>query len=114
MSLINLDGRKFSPIKNSEAGRVASDAVFIFEQSGDNFSAHYKGQGFTDDHLIGHMTSPNKADLVYHSRSEDSALEVGEAKAVFDVDDKGKLTISMQWCWLSGDKQSGTSFYGEL
>jgi len=102
MQTIDLDGRTFSPVRNSEAGRVSSDAVFRFQQSGAAFTAQYSGEGFSDGHLIGCMTASDKADLIYHCRAADGGLEAGEAKADFSVDDDGNITIDMSWRWLNG------------
>jgi len=41
--VINLDGKHFSPTENSKGGRVASDAVFSFSQTGRSFTADYSG-----------------------------------------------------------------------
>lgn len=111
---ISLDGRQFSPIANSEAGRVGSDAVFTFKQSGNAFTADYEGAGFSDGHLIGRLTGSEKATLVYHSRASDGSLEVGEASAIFSFNDDGAMEIAMTWRWLSGSKASGTSHYREI
>ena len=112
--MINLHGKKFSPKRNSEGGRVASDAVFTFEQSGNNFSAVYSGAGFSDGHLIGAFENDNTARLIYHSRAESGALEAGEAKAIFSRMPDGRLTIAMDWTWLNGSRASGQSFYEEI
>lgn len=112
--MLNLHGKKFSPIKNSEGGRVASDAVFMFEQKDEAFTATYSGEGVSDGHLIGKMTGDMSASLIYHSRASEGSLEAGEAEATFDTDANGKLTISMNWRWLNGTQTSGTSYYGEL
>ena len=110
---INLDGKKFSPVKNSENGRVSSDAIFSFRQRMGDFSATYAGEGFSDGHLIGRMTTTG-ADLVYHCRSDEGKLEVGEAKAIFNALEDGRLSISMAWQWLNGSRTSGTSYYEEI
>lgn len=111
--ILDLNGKQFSPLRNSEGGRVASDAVFIFAQTGDAFTATYSGEGFSDGHLIGQMRGDMTATLIYHCRSEDGSLEAGEAEAIFERDEAGKLTISMNWRWLNGSQQSGSSYYGE-
>ena len=111
---LDLNGRRFHPIQNSEAGRVKGDAVFSFRQQGSGFVADYSGSGFTDGHLIGSITGPLTADLVYHSRASDGALEVGEAIAQFTVPDQGPIMIEMQWHWLNGSKAKGTSLYQEI
>lgn len=111
---LDLNGRRFHPIQNSEGGRVKGDSVFSFRQEGSNFVADYVGSGFTDGHLIGNITGPLTAALVYHSRSSDGALEVGEAKAQFTVPDQGPIMIEMAWQWLNGSKAQGTSLYQEI
>ena len=52
----NLDGKRFRPVSNSKEGRVSSDSVFTFSQSGDSFATIYSGAGFTGGHLVGKMT----------------------------------------------------------
>jgi len=112
--VIELDGKQFSPVTNSEGGRVRGDAIFTFSQSGSAFTADYSGSGFTNGHLIGNMTSANTAELVYHSRAEDHALEVGQAEAEFSLTDDNKIKIAMNWRWLNGSLKSGQSIYKEL
>lgn len=112
--MINLDGKRFSPIQNSDAGRVANDAIFTFTQTNQLFSAVYIGKGFSDGHLIGNFTSPSTAELIYHSRSENGALEAGQATAKFKRGENEKWTIAMDWQWLNGSKETGKSLYGEL
>lgn len=115
MTRINLNNRKFSPVRNSEGGRVKSDSIFAFEQSGNRFHANYWGEGFSDGHLIGIMTSDAEADLIYHCREDETEhLEAGEAKAVFTLTDAGKIVITMDWKWLNGSQASGISQYEEI
>jgi len=114
MNAVDLDGKRFSPTTNSDGGRVKNDAVFKFKQTGDSFSAHYSGEGVSDGHIIGHFTQIQKATLVYHSRAHNGALEVGSAKAKFDFNKAGKITIAMNWQWLNGSQKSGQSFYEEI
>lgn len=101
-------------MSNTASGRVASDALFEFSQSGVDFTAHYSGEGFSDGHLIGRMQGEGQAALIYHSRANDGALEAGEAVAVFSKASTGGLMIDMEWRWLNGSKASGTSHYQEI
>lgn len=109
-----LNGKRFRPVSNSKSGRVASDALFTFSQSGEAFSATYSGAGFTDGHLIGQMMGTDQAVLIYHSRAEDGSLEAGEATAVFSEVKNGSILIDMDWRWLNGSKAFGTSQYQEI
>jgi hypothetical protein len=114
MSIINLHGRNFSPLRNSEGGRVTSAAVFSFTQTGTRFVATYSGEGFIDGHLIGKMTGPTNAVLIYHCRADNGELEAGQATASFAYNSDKTLEITMQWQWLNGTKASGISVYGEI
>lgn len=115
MSDFDLDGRRFSPVTNSEGGRVKSDAIFDYSQKGSEFEAAYSGEGFSDGHLIGRFTSIDQADLVYHCREDAThLLEVGEAIATFSRDKEGRINIHMDWRWLNGSKASGQSHYREI
>ena len=110
----DLDGRQFSPVKNSAEGRVSSDAVFTFAQDEQNFHAHYTGEGFSDGHLIGAFIDRENARLIYHCRAEDGSLEAGEANAFFEFAETGEINIKMNWRWLNGSGASGTSEYTEI
>ncbi|GLQ20971.1 hypothetical protein ACFFUB_07555 [Algimonas porphyrae] len=112
--IVDVDNRRFSPVTNSEGGRVSSDAVFTFHQNGHDFRADYAGAGFTDGHLIGRMNGSDIAELVYHCRAPDGALEVGEATALFKQIADAPMTITMAWRWLNGTQASGTSHYREI
>jgi len=114
VSLFNLDGKHFSPTQNSNGGRVQSDTVFIFKQSGKDFTALYSGPNVSDGHIVGQMTAHDKADLIYHARASDGALEAGQATAQFEINEAGKITIAMNWQWLNGSQETGQSFYEEL
>lgn len=111
--MIDLHGRHFSPVSNSKGGRVQSDSIFIFSQKGGNFTATYSGVYVTDGHIIGRMTGPKTADILYHSRANSGELEAGQAVVSFDFSND-KIIMNMNWQWLNGSKASGKSSYGEI
>ena len=112
--MFNLDGRIFQPVVNSDGGSVTSGTVFHFTQSGPNFTARYSGAGVTDGHLIGCFHDDTNAELIYHARTDNGSLDAGEAKAQFQKNENGMLSIEMSWRWLNGTRQSGTSEYIEI
>lgn len=111
--MIDLNGRQFSPVSNSDGGRVKSDTVFTYEQSGHEFTACYSGGGVSDGHIIGVMKGPREADIIYHSRAKDGTLEAGHAQVLLTQTDGG-ITMDMCWSWLNGRRSSGTSQYKEI
>ena len=114
MTLINLDGRQFSPVNNTKNGRVTSNSIFTYSQIGEQFCAVYPGEGFTDGHIIGKFTGVGIAELVYHCRGPKGELEVGTANATLNIDKFGLINIYMDWQWLNLDQSSGQSHYLEV
>ena len=112
--MVDLNGRRFSPLSNSEGGRVKSDAVFVYSQNEDRFTAVYSGEGVSDGHIIGQMTGERTAGLVYHSRSDAGALEAGRADVTFTLGPNNKVIMDMSWQWLNGTGAAGTSRYEEI
>lgn len=110
----NLNGRKFSPIANSEGGRVDETTLFTFSQIGRNFSAIYTGANVSDGHLIGRFQEDAKITLLYHSRAKTGELEAGSAVADVTRTPNGKLTLDMQWEWLNASQKTGRSKYLEV
>lgn len=88
--------------------------MFIYQQIGIDFTATYDGLGVRDGHIIGKMTGPLTAELIYHSRATDGTLEAGQAIVNFEHDDVHGLIMHMDWQWLNGSKASGKSLYGEV
>lgn len=110
----NLHGRVFVPVKNSEAGTVRRDTLFVFTQDGLNFAANYSGGSVQEGHLMGRFDTDITAQIVYHCRTDTNTLKVGKALAKFDVNPDMPLQIRMDWEWLSGDVGKGQSQYKEL
>lgn len=95
VSYVNLDGKCFSPVQNSKGGRVKSDTIFMFRQTAENFCATYFGGGVSDGHLIGRMTGPETAELIYHSRASNGNLEAGQARVKFINNENNAIDMAM-------------------
>lgn len=54
------------------------------------------------------------AQIIYHCRTDTGILKTGKAAARFTRNQTGRLTIDMDWEWLSGDVGTGQSRYEEL
>ena len=111
---LNLNGRVFQPVNNSDGGRVDGNTRFHFSQSGQNITAHYSGPNVFDGHIIGQMLGEADMKLLYHSRALTGELEAGEASVDIFYDDDGNLRLAMSWAWLNGSKKTGTSNYIEV
>lgn len=113
MIALNLDGRVFSPVENTENGTVDFSTRFEFWQNGDVFYADYSGGNVRDGHIIGQFTGATSGTMLYHCMTKNLTLKAGKADAVFTAHDTGRVSMDIKWQWLTGDNSSGTSRYEE-
>ncbi len=64
MNPINLDGRVFVPVANSDQGTVSDETLFYFSQNGTQISARYHGGAVKEGRILGHFLQVDQADLL--------------------------------------------------
>ncbi|WP_427452141.1 hypothetical protein [Litorimonas sp. WD9-15] len=87
---------------------------FHFWQNGDAFYADYFGGDVREGHIIGRFTGDRTGTLLYHCITKDRTLKAGRAVATFRLSDEGRVSMALEWSWISGGEGAGTSFYEEI
>ena len=113
-SAINYDGRKFVPKMNSENGEVSEQTLFLYHQSGSLLWAEYSGGDIVKGSLIGSVSDNGELDFVYHHMNQDMKVKTGKCHSVPTVMENGKIILSEQWEWTSGDFSKGESLLIEV
>lgn len=111
---INYDGRKFIPKINSENGEVSEQTIFTYHQNGTLLWAQYSGGDILKGSLIGTVLSNGELDFVYHHMNRDMQVKTGKCHSVPNVLENGKIELSEQWEWTSGDYSKGESLIVEV
>lgn len=111
---INYDGRKFIPKMNSENGEVNEQTVFTYHQSGDTLWAQYCGGDIRKGYLVGTVLQNGELDFVYHHMSKDMQIKTGKCHSLPTILQNGKIQLSEQWEWTSGDFSKGESLLVEV
>lgn len=111
---INYDGRKFIPKMNSENGEVSEQTVFLYHQSGSILWAEYSGGDILKGSLIGSVLDNGELDFVYHHMNRDMQIKTGKCHSVPLLTENGKIELSEQWEWTSGDFSKGESLLVEI
>lgn len=111
---INYDGRKFIPKINSENGEVSEQTIFTCHQNGTLLWAQYSGGDILKGSLIGTVLSNGELDFVYHHMNRDMQVKTGKCHSVPNVLENGKIELSEQWEWTSGDYSKGESLIVEV
>ena len=113
-SVINYDGRKFVPKMNSENGEVSEQTLFLYHQSGSLLWAEYSGGDIVKGYLISSVSDNGEMDFVYHHMNQDMKVKTGKCHSVPTVMENGKIILSEQWEWTSGDFSKGESLLIEV
>lgn len=112
-STINYDGRKFVPKMNSENGEVSEQTIFLYHQNGSLLWAEYSGGDILKGSLIGSVSNSGELDFAYHHMNLDMQIKTGKCHSVPTVRENGKIELSEQWEWTSGDFSEGESLLVE-
>ncbi len=113
-SKINYDGRKFIPKMNSKNGQVSGQTVFSYHQNESLLWAEYCGGDILRGSLIGCVLDNGELDFVYHHMNRDMQVMTGKCHSVPTVMENGKIELSEQWEWTSGDYSKGESLLVEV
>lgn len=113
-SAINYDGRKFVPKMNSENGEVSEQTLFLYHQNGSLLWAEYSGGDILKGSLIGSVSYSGELDFVYHHMNRDMKVKTGKCHSMPTVMENGKIKLSEQWEWTSGDFLKGESLLVEV
>lgn len=109
---INLHGKQFRALENSDNGEVSGETVFHYRQEGDVVWATYAGGTIRFGTLSGQI-SGSTLRFYYQHQNLDRQFKTGQCTTRVDVQD-GKTMLYEQWQWTSGDGSSGTSVLVEM
>lgn len=109
---INLNGKYFKSIVNSDNGEVSSETIFHYRQKGDTVWATYEGGAIKFGTLSGSIKE-DKLEFNYQHQNTAGDFLTGKCKSIVKkVADKIRLKES--WQWTCGDYSSGTSLLEEI
>jgi hypothetical protein len=111
--MINYNGKKFSPVSNSENGETSSETTFIYKQIGNILTSEYEGGKIKKGHLIGLVDENGNIDMRYHQVNDKGEIMTGVCKSIPEIMDNGKIRLHESWQWTSGDKSKGESIIEE-
>ena len=114
MGKIDLDGKKFGLLVNSENGEVSTDTLFYYEQEGDLVTAEYRGGSVRSGKILARQNADNSLEMLYQCLTDEGKLKAGKAFAKVSLKENGRIQLDLKWRWLNGDKTSGTSTYIEI
>lgn len=113
MSKFNFNNKKFALIQNSENGHVNSETVFEYKQNGNLVTADYYGGNIKYGKIIA-LLREDKLNMLYQCLTADNELKAGKAIAEIGMTEAKKITMRLNWEWLTDENKKGISEYIEI
>lgn len=113
MKKIDLNNKTFVLVTNSDNGEVNSETLFRYFQQDDLVTADYSGGPIRSGKIIAKLEG-KQLQMLYHCLTVENELKAGKATANISQDEQDKLKLRLQWEWLNGSREKGTSEYVEL
>ncbi|MFK7811866.1 MAG: cupin domain-containing protein [Maribacter sp.] len=109
---INLNGKKFKALANSDNGEVSSSTVFEYRQNGNVIWATYQGGEILFGTLSGRIEKQHLT-FTYQHQNNVGDFKTGKCESVIEIKD-GKLILKETWEWTCDDYSKGTSILEEI
>ena len=101
MSNLTLAGVTMRTAGSAAAGVVDSQTEFTFEQTGDVFSARYRGGPIIDGYLIGKLEPAGSLQFRYVQADKDGRLDSGVSTGLLSRLPDGRLRMIENFQWLT-------------
>ena len=111
---INYDGKCFVPKMNSENGEVDGQTLFTYHQNGNILWAEYSGGDVIRGTIIGTVARDGSLDFQYQHMNTEKQLRAGICHSTPRVMSNGKIELSEEWQWMTGDCSKGVSVLEEV
>lgn len=109
----NFNNKTFALVDNSSEGKVNHDTVFNYKQEGNIVTADYYGGSIVYGKIIA-ILKGDELEMLYECVTTNSELKAGKALAKISLSEQHKLKLLLDWQWLNGGLEKGTSEYIEL
>lgn len=112
--MINLDGKTFVSIENSDNGEVSGETIFHYHQNDNIVWAEYSGGSIITGHLYAIMNDDSSLNMKYHHINILNSIMSGNCTSFPKFLEDGRIRFYEQWQWTSGDNSKGTSIIEEI
>lgn len=109
---LNLGGRRFVALSNSDSGEVSDETIFYYHQKGDTVWATYEGGDIVFGTLSGQIMG-EKLKFNYQHRNRTNEYMTGMCHTDIQIVN-GKIQLHEKWKWTCADFSQGTSILEEL
>lgn len=110
---IDLNGKVFLSIENTDNGEVSDETIFQYYQQGDIIWATYVGGKINKGFLVGKFVEDNQVQFTYQHIDQSKEIRIGECRSEIEILSDGRLRLNESWQWLDKDRSKGRSVVEE-
>jgi len=104
---MDLRDKVFDLVEN-ENGLAESTTRMVFKNCTNPYEATYSGPNISNGHVL--VSNLNDIlSMIYHAYTNEGDLVAGKASVTLNEIAPGKLSMQLNWQWLTGNLTSGTS-----
>ncbi len=96
-----LHGVRMRAVSGSEVAAVSAETLFEFEQTGDLFSARYRGGEVVDGYLIGKAHSGGELEFRYVQADRRGRIDAGASTGTLNCLPDGRLQLVENFQWAT-------------
>jgi len=106
---MKLTGLAFKAVANSKNGSLNSNTIMRFTSDDDVIIGSYSGGTIVAGHVLAKRLSESEIEMLYQGATTAGQVQAGKAHARFRPNADGRMSMYLEWQWLTGDCSSGHS-----
>ena len=106
---MNLTGLAFKAVANSKNGSLNTETIMRFTSDDGLIIGSYSGGTIIAGHVLGKRISDSEIEMLYQGATGSGQVQAGKAHAQFRPKAEGRMSMYLDWQWLTGDRSSGQS-----
>ena len=108
-SRMKLTGLAFRAVANSKHGSLNTDTIMRFTSDDGLIIGSYSGGTIVAGHVLAKWRAESEIEMLYQGATTAGQVQAGKAHARFGPNADGRMSMYLEWQWLTGDRSSGQS-----
>lgn len=106
---MNLSGLAFKAVANSKNGSLNTETIMRFTSDEPVIVGNYSGGTIIAGHVLAKRLTESELEMLYQGATTAGQVQAGKAHAQFRPNADGRMSMYLEWQWLTGDSSSGQS-----
>lgn len=106
---MKLAGLAFKAVANSKNGSLNTETVMRFTSDEGVIVGSYSGGAIVIGHVLAKRLTDSEIEMLYQGATTTGQVQAGKAHAQFRPNTEGRMSMYLEWQWLTGDGSSGQS-----